>query len=318
MESAGAVKLFKRSVERHQLRYTSYIGDGDSSSYSDVVNSHPYGEGVKIDKLECLGHLQKSMGSRCRSLRQSLKGNILSDGKKVSGKGRLTDKVINSLQNHYGMAIRQNIGNLYEMKKYIIAILHHSSAIEDNDERHKYCPRTNTSWCKWWLDKLNSTSTCKKNLNLLLAITDKLKPIFLDFSSDDLLKKCLHGQTQNVNECLNSLIWKKCPKDVFVGRKVLELGVCSAVIQFNEGSCGLFDVYKKLGLVVGKQTADGCRRKDKDRLAQSIVQSSEKAQKRRKKLKFKEKEKKHRSLRKGYIDNEEEREESKAYCSGFY
>ena len=34
-------------------------------------------------------------------------------------------------------------------------------------------------------------------------------------------------------ECLSSLIWKKCPKDVSVGRKVLELGVFSAVIQFN-------------------------------------------------------------------------------------
>ena len=119
-------------------------------------------------------------------------------------------------------------------------------------------------------------------MRLPLAIKDKLKQIFLDLSSDELLKKCLHSQKQNVNECLNSLTWKKCPKDAFVGRKVFELGVCSAVIQFNEGSCGLFDVYKKLGLVVGKQTADGCKRKDKDRLAKSIVQSSEKAQKRRK------------------------------------
>jgi len=82
VESAGAVILFKRSVELHQLRYTSYIEDGGSSSYSDVVNSHPYGEGVKIDKLECLGHVQKRMGSRCRSLCQLLKGIALSDGKK--------------------------------------------------------------------------------------------------------------------------------------------------------------------------------------------------------------------------------------------
>ena len=162
MDSAGAVILFKRSVERHQLRYTSCIGGGDSSSYSDVVNSHPYGDGVKIDKLECLGHVQKRMGSRSTSLCQSLKGISLSDGKKVSGKGSLTDKTINSLQNDYGMAIRQNIGNLYEMKKSIIAILHHSSAIEDNDERHKYCPRTNTSWCKWWLGNLIAHALTKR------------------------------------------------------------------------------------------------------------------------------------------------------------
>ena len=87
---------------------------------------------------------------------------------------------------------------------------------------------------------------------------------------------------------------------------MLELGVRSAVIQFNEGSCGHFDVYKKLGLVVGKQTADGCKRKDKDCFAQSTVQPIEMAQKRRKAY----------SSRKGYIGNEEERGESKAYCSG--
>eukprot|EP00794_Sanderia_malayensis_P002926 gene2926-3380_t len=307
MESAGAVMMFKRSIEKHQLRYTSYIGDGDSSSYGDVASSQPYGEGVQIEKKECIGHIQKRMGSRCRGLRQSLKSVKLSDGKKINGKGRLTDKAINTMQNHYGMAIRQNIAKLYEMKKSIIAILHHSSAIDDDLERHKYCPRTNVSWCKWWLDKLNNTSTYKKNLNLPLAIREKLKPIFMDLSSDDLLKKCLHGQTQNENECLNSVIWKKCPKDVFVGRRVLELGVSCAVINFNNGSSGMMEVYRKLGLVAGKQTADGCKRKDKQRLKHNVVQSSEKAKKRRKKL---------RSLRKGYTDKEEEEEGGKSYLSG--
>ena len=33
MESAGAIKMFADSVKKHNLRYTSYIGDGDSSSF---------------------------------------------------------------------------------------------------------------------------------------------------------------------------------------------------------------------------------------------------------------------------------------------
>ncbi|CAN7988890.1 unnamed protein product, partial [Ixodes hexagonus] len=36
MESAGAVKIFGRSVEKHQLMYTTYIGDGDSKAYISV------------------------------------------------------------------------------------------------------------------------------------------------------------------------------------------------------------------------------------------------------------------------------------------
>ena len=65
-----------------------------------------------------------------------------------------------------------------------------------------------------------------------------------NLSSDQLLTKCLHGRTQNVNEALNQLIWKKCPKDVFVERFTLEVGVFSAVINFNNGATGIIDVLK--------------------------------------------------------------------------
>ena len=30
-------------------------------------------------------------------------------------------------------------------------------------------------------------------------------------------------------------IWKRCPKDVYVGQQILEIGVSSAILSFNEG-----------------------------------------------------------------------------------
>ena len=36
MESVGAVQMFKRSVEKHKLQYTTYLGDGDSSAFQEV------------------------------------------------------------------------------------------------------------------------------------------------------------------------------------------------------------------------------------------------------------------------------------------
>ena len=104
MESTGAVAIFHRSKELHNLQYTEYIGDGDSSSYIAVQKSNPYGD-VEIIKKECIGHVQKRIGTRCRALCKSLKGQKLSDGKGISGKGRLSNKAINTLQNFYGMAI---------------------------------------------------------------------------------------------------------------------------------------------------------------------------------------------------------------------
>ena len=82
------------------------------------------------------------MGSRGREVKKTLRGTKVSDGKALVGKGRLTDKAINTLQNHYGMAIRQNSDSLYAMKKSVVAILHHCSDISDNEKRHRYCPRT--------------------------------------------------------------------------------------------------------------------------------------------------------------------------------
>ena len=67
-----------------------------------------------------------------------MKGQVLTDGKKIAGRGRLTDKCINTLQNYYGMAIRQNKDDLYGMKKAVGAILFHCSDIADDNIRHKF------------------------------------------------------------------------------------------------------------------------------------------------------------------------------------
>ena len=155
-----------------------------------------------------------------RNLRQSQKGKKLNDFKlgqiSLSGKGNLTDKPINFFQNYYSMAIQQNVDNLYNMQKSVRAVLFHSSDIEDENIRHQFCPRTKTSWCLWQSDKLTNLSKYQKKLSFPLAIHKVLILIFKDLSNQDLLKKCLHGQTQNNNESLNSVIWKRCPKDIYV------------------------------------------------------------------------------------------------------
>ena len=44
MDAAGAVEIFSRSIKKNGLIYNEYLGDGDSSSYSEVVSSEPYKE----------------------------------------------------------------------------------------------------------------------------------------------------------------------------------------------------------------------------------------------------------------------------------
>ena len=108
------------------------------------------------------------------------------------------------------------------------------------------CPRSSESWRKFQAFKINNTGLCRYKQGLPSVVRDAIKPVFMDLSDDNLLTKCLHGQTQNNNESLNGVIWKRCPKDVFVGRSTLEMGVASAVISFNDGQSGILKVMENL------------------------------------------------------------------------
>ena len=114
---------------------------------------------------------------------------IQPDGGEIMSKGRLTNKTINTLQNYYDTAIKQNLKGIYEMKKSIWATLFHNSNIIDETEWHQFCPRCINSWCTW--NKLTGKSNYKAKLNLLLAIKEILKPLFQDLSRDELLSRYL-------------------------------------------------------------------------------------------------------------------------------
>ncbi|GFU08250.1 uncharacterized protein TNCV_2901901 [Trichonephila clavipes] len=62
------------------------------------------------------------MGTRLCRLKAQLKGQILSDGKCLSGKNRLTEHEIDNLQSYYGSAIRRNHSSVQNMRQAIWAI----------------------------------------------------------------------------------------------------------------------------------------------------------------------------------------------------
>ncbi|GFT32313.1 uncharacterized protein TNCV_4483521 [Trichonephila clavipes] len=96
MEVSGAIEIFQRTESLHDLRYTKFLGDGDSKAYKAVNEMQPY-EDTSIKKLECVGHVKKRMGTRLRALKLKMKGKKLSDNKTLGGSGRLTDADIDKL-----------------------------------------------------------------------------------------------------------------------------------------------------------------------------------------------------------------------------
>lgn len=124
------------------------VSDGDSKAHSSVENVYT---DCKVEKLDCVGHVQKRMGKHLLNLKANTKGK-LDDGKTIGGKGRLIEVKIKKLQKYYDLAIRQNTISrpspseqeinvaVYQMKKNIVATLHHSVLSDNLAQQHKYCP----------------------------------------------------------------------------------------------------------------------------------------------------------------------------------
>ena len=162
-----------------------------------------------------------------------------------------------------------------------------------------FCPRTPGSWCKYQREKLSGKKTYRDKLNIPPAIVKLLKPIFShkDLGSDSLLSKCLHGKTQNPNESLHNMSWKRCPKRVHCNRATLEIAVASSVISFNVGQEGLRKVFDKLFILPGHYCLKGFKKYDSTCAVHKDRKTSDTGKKRRKKL---------RRMRKGFADREEE------------
>ena len=113
----------------------------------------------------------------------------------------------------------------------------------------------------------------------------------------------MHGYTQNANESLHALVWKFCPKELFLGRTGVQTGVqtaCAlAVCCFNDGSSSLAAISDRLLLSPSLLSKSFLKKKDLKRVKKSEYEVSEGAKKVRRLA---------RRKRKGYDDRNQQRE----------
>ncbi|XP_070579632.1 uncharacterized protein [Ptychodera flava] len=234
MEEAGARVLFERSLQKYNVRYTQYIGDGDSSAYAAVKYTYQ-NENITVEKQDCVGHIQKRMGTHLRKLVEEHKGKKLEDGRALTGRNRLTNHLINAFQVFYGIALRSNKGNVEEMSKQTQAILHHYASTQD-EPRHDNCPTGEESWCKWQQDKATGKKTYRPLKNPLpAAVLNAVQPVIDRLSNPALLEGAKMCYTQNANESLHHVLWSVLPKEQNHGLMEINLGSNLAVAHFNSG-----------------------------------------------------------------------------------
>ena len=242
MEAHGADVLWGRSLEGRNLRYTVFIGDGDSSSYRSVINSAPYGD-VEIIKSDCVQHVQKRMGSALRKLVNDSKGKDIVPPKPgcavrkgIHGRDRLTSFIIDKLQNYDGLAIKRNLGDVPAIVNDVHASYFHLA------DDHKFCPIDKDSWCKF-----QKGDGRYKPKNIPVQVLSLMEPVYDRLSDPNLLERVSRGESQNTNEALHSIMWRRCPKHILCSPEAIGLGVALAVIHRNVGNVGIVQVLVRHG-----------------------------------------------------------------------
>ena len=84
METKVAVEMFSQSIPKRNLIYTLFVGNGDSSCFGTVKESLK--DIYDVEKEECVGHVQKRIGSALRNVKTECKGRNLADGKPAVGR----------------------------------------------------------------------------------------------------------------------------------------------------------------------------------------------------------------------------------------
>ena len=242
MEPHGMSILFNRSLPE-KIRYKYLISDGDSKSHALILEQQPYGSSCIVEKKDCIGHVHKRMGSALLELKQRMRGRKLDDGKTIGGKGRLTKDAIESLQNYYGKAIRDNVGDVNAMMKAVQATLLHKNST-DEAPRHHLC---DPSWCKYLQARERKEEFHHKD-SIPDAIVKELRPIYKRLGARSLLEKCKDGYTQNANESIHALVWKYCPKVMHMGRSAVSAAVALAVCSWNDGLASIQGIAEYLDI----------------------------------------------------------------------
>lgn len=246
MEVDAVQEMFSRSEELFGVKYKYYIGDGDTKTFKALLDMDPYSD-LKVEKKECVGHVEKRMGTRLRAAKKGNKG--------ISGKGpgKLTDKLIKDLTIYYGLAIRKHPNSVKNMKKAVWATFLHKCST-DNNPQHENCPEGSDSWCNWRVaEATDELRNFKHDPPLADNVQTVIQPIYKALSDENLLQRCLGGNTQNSNESLNACVWKLAPKHLHCGAKTVEIATYLAVCVFNEGYTSILKVMNILGINIGLQ-----------------------------------------------------------------
>lgn len=200
------------------------------------------------------------MGSRLRSEKKKHKG--------IGGKepGKLTDKLINDLTACYGLAITRHTDSVDKMRKTIWATYYHKCSTNEKPQ-HDYCPAEANSWCSWQrAEAEGKLKDYTHNPPLTDQVQQVIRSIYIDLSANELLERCLGGNTQNNNESFNGLLWHFAPKHIYSGAKMVQIAAYLATGIFNERFYAVLKIFDTMRIVIGPEAKSSADNRDEHRI----------------------------------------------------
>ena len=97
------------------------------------------------------------------------------------------------------------------------------------------CPKSADTWCQYQKDKQGNTKYFRSKGDLPIVVKKAILPIYQSLCKSEMLKKCLHGKTQNAGESFNGLIRNPFTKATHIRLHVLSVGGFDALAHFNNG-----------------------------------------------------------------------------------
>ena len=288
MDAEIAEILWRRSEQRHSFRYVTVLSDGDAKTYNHLVSLNVYGDDCQVTKEECVNHVSKRMGTALRKVAaEGRQEGVVTGGR---GHGKLTAAAITKLTKYYGNAIRSHPDDLDGMRTAVFATFLHALSTDD-DPHHDRCPAGISSWCFYQraVAKGERPGPHEDNVGTPLSreVGRFVKPVYVRLGDENLLRRCLRVKTQNPNESLHSVIWRKCLKTDFLGKLRVEAGAAIAVSEFNQGTeKTVADTTAALGFQLGEAQVKLTRSKDRERTAmlQRKADAQEKKNRERRRL----------------------------------
>ena len=153
----------------------------------------------------------------------------------------MNDAKIDTLENYYGIALRQNVGDIDKMISACKVSMFHVAGYYD------ICLKNQNSWCQYQHDILNGSNFYKDKGGLQLDVRAAILPVHNDLFKRENFSKCLRRRTHNRNESFNRMIRNRVPKN-HVGIDIISSGVYDAIAHLNNEVIVYLEILKDMNM----------------------------------------------------------------------